>query len=243
MTSRYPSIDLSGLRTSSIADRKSKVCAADFAVPVREGASVADLIDSLPDILAGRWLREIIDRIARAHVLRKPVVFAMGAHVIKCGLSPVVADLIRRRVITCVATNGAGAIHDSEIALYGATSEDVPDGLRTGMFGMAAETAQLLNSAALAARDKGLGYGEALGEVIVRSGAPNSAVSLLAAAYEQCVPLTVHVSIVCGRAAGGVAEGYHRPGEPGARHERDDRGQPGFRAALSLESAGCDPGS
>lgn len=195
MASKYPRIDLSKLKTMSIADRKSKVSINDFSRVHEPGSGIGDFIDSLPDILAGRWIRTVIDRIIMARKRGKPCAVAMGAHVIKCGLSPVIIDLMRRGVITSLAMNGAGAIHDSEIAFFGETSEDVVDGMQTGMFGMAEETADFINGCAASARDGELGFGEALGKCVIDSGAPNRQVSLLAAAYESGVPLTVHVSV------------------------------------------------
>ena len=195
MTSKHPRIDLQRLKTMSISDRKSKVNVEQFAAPHRAGASVGQFLDHLPDILAGRSVREVIEAIADAHTHRKPVVAAMGAHVIKCGLSPIIVDLLRRRLITAIALNGAGAIHDAEIALFGETSEDVVDTMRTGMFGMARETADFLNDAAQTAQNQDLGFGEALGKALVEANATHRRVSLLAAAYESDIPATVHVSI------------------------------------------------
>lgn len=195
MSSRYPAVDLSGLRTTSIVDRVSKVDVRDFAVPHRAGASVLEFIESLPEILAGTSVRTVIERTAAARRQGKPLVVAMGAHVIKCGLSPILVDLMRRGVITALALNGAGAIHDSEIARFGKTSEDVVSGMRTGKFGMAAETAGFLNGAAATAAREELGFGEALGRALIDENAPNRDVSLLAAAYECAVPLTVHVAL------------------------------------------------
>lgn len=204
MTSKYPSVDLSGLRTMPISDRQSKVSTRDFASPVTAAASIGDLLESLPDILAGRWIRTVIDRVVRARQQDRAVVISMGAHVIKCGLSPILIDLMRRGVITALALNGAGAIHDSEIALFGETSEDVVEGMRTGMFGMARETADFLNSGARAACDENLGFGEALGRALecgdpslpsLVASAPHRDLSLLAAGYRHSVPVTVHVSI------------------------------------------------
>lgn len=197
MISKYPQIDLAGLRTMSIRDRASKVKTADFAKPGMPGASIADFIDGLPHILAGNSIRAVIDSIVVARAAGKPVVVAMGAHVIKCGLSPVLVDLLEKGVITALALNGAGAIHDSEIAFFGETSEDVVDGMRTGMFGMASETADFLNSAAEHAALGELGFGEALGRAILDAEAPHRDVSLLAAAYRCDVPTTVHVSVGC----------------------------------------------
>lgn len=197
MSSKYRLVDLSQFRTISIKDRKSKVNMVDFVSPHEAGSSVDTFIGSLPDILAGRMINTVIDRICAAHKVGKPVVVTMGAHVIKCGLSPILCDLIRRGIVSAIALNGAGAIHDSEIACFGVTSEDVVDGMLSGMFGMASETADFLNNGAVTARDNGLGFGEALGKALIDMNAPNLEVSLLAAAYENNVPLTVHASIGC----------------------------------------------
>ena len=181
----------------SIADRASKVSKDDFASVYQPGSSVTKFIDSFPDILAGRWVRTVMDRIVAARGKGKPCAVAMGAHVIKCGLSPIIIDLMRRGIITSLAMNGAGAIHDSEIAFFGETSEDVVDGMHTGMFGMATETADFVNGCARVAMDEDLGFGEALGKAVIESNAPNREISLLAAAYECEVPLTIHACIGC----------------------------------------------
>ena len=197
MASRYPRIDLGDLKTMSIADRKNKVRADDFAATHQAGSSVNKFIESLPDILAGRWVRTVMDRIVDARRRGKPCAVAMGAHVIKCGLSPIVIDLMRRGVITSLSMNGAGAIHDSEIAFFGETSEDVVEGMHTGMFGMATETADFVNGCARVASDQELGFGEALGKAVIEANAPNRRISLLAAAYEYGIPLTIHACIGC----------------------------------------------
>ncbi|MCE5324534.1 hypothetical protein LLG46_14640 [bacterium] len=197
MSSKYPVVDPSNLRTMSICDRKSKVDVADFAEPHSPGAGVAQFFESLPNIFAGRWIRTVIERIVAAHRAGKPVVITMGAHVIKCGLSPMLCDLMRRGIITAIGMNGAGAIHDSEITRFGVTSEDVVDGMHTGMFGMAVETADFLNGSAKIANDEELGFGEALGRGLVEMNAPNKSVSLLATAYECNVPITIHACIGC----------------------------------------------
>lgn len=197
MPSKYPRIDLQNLRTMSIADRKSKVNIRDFSTAYQPGMSLGSYLNSLPNILAGASVRSVIDKVASARRLDKPVVVSMGAHVIKCGLSPIIIDLMRRGVITALALNGAGSIHDSEIAFCGETSEDVVDGMRTGMFGMASETADFLNGTADVARAEDLGLGEALGRAIIDADAPHRDVSILAAAYHYNVPVTVHVCIGC----------------------------------------------
>jgi deoxyhypusine synthase len=197
MSSRYPQIDISNLKTESIQTRNSKVRVEDFAHPLDSGASFSDFIESLPDIFAGKFIRQVIQRIVDAKTSGKPVVFAMGAHVIKCGLSPVVIDLIRRGVITCVALNGAGTIHDSEIAFWGRTSEDVVEGMHTGLFGMAKETAGFINESAVIAHTQQSGLGETIGKRILENGAEYADKSILAAAYECGVPVTVHVCVGC----------------------------------------------
>jgi len=160
-------------------------------------ATVRELLESLPNILAGRWLRTLCERVAAARKSGKPVAVSMGAHVIKCGLSPVLIDLMTRGIITSLSMNGAGAIHDSEIAMFGCTSEDVVDGMHTGLFGMARETADFLNGCASVAAREGLGFGECLGKSLVELDAPHSEVSLLASAYRCKIPVTVHVCIGC----------------------------------------------
>lgn len=197
MTSRYPTVDLTELRTLSIAERRSKVDVRDFAKPHEPGSGIGAFLDSLPDIFAGSWMRTVIDRIASARVQGKPVVVTMGAHVIKCGLSPMLCDLMRRGVITALAMNGAGGIHDSEIARFGVTSEDVVDGMHTGLFGMAVETADFLNDSARAARDSSLGFGEVMGRELLNMHAPYASSSLMATAYECGVPVTIHACIGC----------------------------------------------
>ena len=197
MPSKYPRIDLADIKTISITDRKSKVNLKDFAATYNAGDTFSAFIDTLPDILAGRWVRDVIDRICVARHNDRACAVAMGAHVIKCGLSPIIIDLMRRGIITSLSMNGAGAIHDTEMAFWGETSEDVVDGMHSGLFGMARETADFVNGCAVVARDQGLGFGEALGKAVVEADAAHRDVSLLAAGYEYNVPLTIHACIGC----------------------------------------------
>ena len=190
----YKPIDLSGLRTVSLAERPSKVRVEDLAHPARSGVPFSEFLTSLPNILFGQDLRAVIDAIVRAYHGQHPVIFGMGAHVIKCGLSPVVIDLMERGVITCVAMNGAGPIHDVEIALVGHTSEDVQTGLKEGTFGMARETGELIHDA-LANADEETGLGEAIGRQLLAVKAPYRHLSILAAAARLGIPATVHVAI------------------------------------------------
>jgi hypothetical protein len=192
--SRYREADLSRLRVGSVADRKARVRVEEFAKPLDPAAARA-VIDSLPDQLAARALREIIERIATAHRNRRPVLALIGGHVIKVGVSPCLIALMERGVITHLAMNGAAAIHDVEIARIGRTSEDVEANLQAGTFGMVDETGDFMNRAMIAGREKGEGLGEAWGRALAEEAPQHVNVSLLAAAWRLRVPATVHVAI------------------------------------------------
>jgi hypothetical protein len=190
MSARYgiSPIDLSGLKTISLTERGGKVKAADFARVYRPGSGIDGLVASLPHILAGDTFRAVADAIAAAHARRKPVIWGMGGHVIKCGLAPVLIDLMHRGFATAFAMNGAASIHDYEIALAGQTSEDVEAVLPDGRFGSAEETGRGWNEAL----ECGAGLGEALGRSLEHREAP---ASLLLQAWRARVPVTVHVAI------------------------------------------------
>lgn len=188
-------IDVSSLKTCCLTSRKSKVDRADFARPSKPGTSLADFLDALPNILAADDFKAIIAAIIQSHKAQKHVVMAMGAHVIKVGLNPIVTDLIERGIITAVAFNGAGIIHDLELAMVGRTSEEVLEGLEKGAFGMAAETADFLNRSMSAAKAQGMGLGRAVGQAILDQGLPFAKESILATAARLGVPATVHVAI------------------------------------------------
>jgi len=188
-------IDLTRLRTYSLFERPSKVTVHDFAKPHERGASVKAFLDSLPRVLAGEDFRTLVRSIHRARRLGKPVLVGLGGHVIKCGLAPILADLLRRKMITGLAMTGAGVIHDFEIALCGATSEDVEASLGEGKFGMAEETGRLINEAIREGFRDGLGLGEAVGRALERLDPPYREFSLLSAAYAEHVPVTVHISL------------------------------------------------
>ncbi|MCL4368717.1 MAG: hypothetical protein M1337_06080, partial [Actinobacteria bacterium] len=147
MAKRYKALDFTGVKTIPIGSRANKVKIADFAGVGKAGISFAQFLDTLPKQLAAPDFLGVVDSIVEGHKKGRPVILGMGAHVIKCGLSPLVIELMRRRVLTAVAMNGAGAIHDVEIALIGETSEDVAGGLDSGKFGMAEETGRLINEA------------------------------------------------------------------------------------------------
>jgi hypothetical protein len=187
--------DPRGLRTLSLNDRPSKVSVEDFASPLAPGMQVRDFLGALPSLLAGRELREVADRIAKAAAERREIIVGLGAHVIKVGLGPVLVSWMERGILTALAMNGAGVIHDTEIALCGKTSEDVGPALDEGMFGVSEETAALINEALSRARAKGMGFGSAVAQKLVEGNPPYAHLSLLCQAFRREIPVTVHVAI------------------------------------------------
>ncbi|MFQ6070815.1 MAG: hypothetical protein ACE5LC_09885 [Candidatus Aminicenantales bacterium] len=184
-----------GLKTYSLLSRKSKVDVKNFARPVKASSSVAQFIDALPEILAGRDFKLFLKEMRRAKEKRKAIIFALGAHVIKVGLTPLIIELIKKGWITGLALNGAGIIHDFEVAFCGRTSEEVEIHLQKGRFGMAEETGMMLNRAINEGASEGIGLGEAVGRLIAGSDFPHKQASLLGAAYEYSIPVTVHVAL------------------------------------------------
>lgn len=192
---RYPEVDLNRVKRFSVRNRASKVTLTGMARVPEPGKPLTAFLRGLPDALKARDLKCLASAIVAAKRRNRPVVLMMGAHPIKCGLSPVLIDLVERGFITAVALNGAGAIHDFELACWGQTSEDVAEGLKDGSFGMAAETADLINGAVIRGDAQELGFGEALGLFLSERKAKNRDVSLLARCYQLNVPVTVHVGI------------------------------------------------
>lgn len=189
-------IDLSRVTTYPIAERSNKVSLQhDFAGDISAGMRVSALLDALPNQLGGESLNAVIKAVVKARQQGKPVVIALGGHVIKCGLQPVLKKLIQADIITAVAMNGSATIHDYEISLIGATSEDVGAELHCGTFGMAEETGRDINGALKAGVADGIGYGEALGRFIVQNNNPHREFSLLATCHEKGIPATVHVAV------------------------------------------------
>jgi hypothetical protein len=187
--------DLSRVRTHPIAERNHKVRVEEFAKPADPDRPLVDFLDSLPGLLGAQVLRSLVEEMARALARGRTVGWALGAHVIKVGLAPILVRMMEEGSITAIALNGAGAVHDWEVAAVGATSEDVAGTLSQGRFGMAAETGEALNGAAIEAARNGEGLGETLGRRIVQERLPYRHVSLLARAWELDVPVTVHVAI------------------------------------------------
>jgi hypothetical protein len=191
----YEDFDLSGIRTYPLAARTSKANAGDFARPYTAGGGVRALIDALPSILAAADFKAVVAAILAAHAADRGIIWGLGAHVIKTGLSPVIIDLMKRGFVSAVATNGAGIIHDFEVALSGGTSEDVEAALGPGRFGMAEETGRLLNAAINEGVAEGLGLGQAVGRRLLRMMPPHADLSILAAAARLEIPVTAHVAL------------------------------------------------
>ncbi|MBN2061470.1 MAG: deoxyhypusine synthase family protein [Deltaproteobacteria bacterium] len=188
-------ISLKNVKTYPLKDRSSKVKKDDFAKTWKSGGDMTGWLNSLPDILAARDIKKIVDNIVRAAKSRKMIILAMGAHVIKVGLNPIIIDLMERGIIKCLALNGAGIIHDFELALAGHTSEDVSARLGDGSFGMAEETGSFLNEAIIRGAAKGYGLGKSVGEMLVEKDCPFRDISILSRAYNLDIPVTVHVAI------------------------------------------------
>jgi hypothetical protein len=194
MTFPYEEFDLSSVQTYPLRSRKSKARVQDFARPCPTAASIGQLLDSLPNMLAAADFKAIVRAIVRAHQ-QSGVVWGIGAHVIKTGLGPVMVDLMERGFVSAIAVNGATMIHDFEVALAGATSEDVDETLGPGRFGMADETGRFLNEALTRGVEAGLGMGQAVCRFLADEKPQYAGSSVLAAAERLGIPVTVHVAI------------------------------------------------
>ncbi|HEU5408223.1 MAG TPA: hypothetical protein VFU48_10680 [Nitrospira sp.] len=191
-------VDLSRVQLRSLGQRVNKVALAGMARPHQPGQSFADFLASLPSLMLVEDLRAVVAAIGKARRNNRPVIVGMGGHVIKCGLGPILIDLLERKIVTALAFNGSAAIHDFEIALIGATSEDVAQGLQDGSFGMVRETGEGMNRAINRVQEHpAKGMGTLLGEYLNRTDVPCRPYSVLAAAQRLSVPLTVHVAIGC----------------------------------------------
>ncbi len=181
----------------SLADRQNLVTVDEFAEVLEPVSGFGTWFRSLPDIHGGRNLKRIVDFIVQARKDGREVGVALGAHVLKVGLSPLVIDLMQRGFITHVATNGAGVIHDWEIAYQGQTSEDVAANLPDGRFGFWRETFDALNGAALRAQKEQAGYGLAIGRMVLEQDLPHKHLCVYAEACRLNIPATVHVAFGC----------------------------------------------
>ncbi|MBN1355843.1 hypothetical protein JXA40_06175 [bacterium] len=191
--------DLSRIRRIPLSDRKNLVKISEFAGVPAPGSGFGEFLESLPKIRhrtnAADSLKSLVEHILAARTAGFPVTWALGPHIVKYGLSLLIIELMRHGIVQAVATNGAGAIHDTEIAMIGETSEEMSGHIATGDFGMARETGEFLNGAAHDASDQSIGLGQAIGNKILRENLPYTSHSLIAQAVKRNIPVTVHVAI------------------------------------------------
>jgi len=193
--SRHDEIDLDAIRTISVLKRPTKVRVEQFAPAPDPASPIASFDQFLPDLLSGSQLRDLIQAWVLARTSGRPAIAMLGGHVIKTGVQRPLLSLMEAGAFTAIAMNGAAAIHDFEIALFGTTSEPVEETLVGGQFGMVEETPSLMNHAVHEGVEKGLGMGEALGEFLLEADAPHGSLSILAQAASRGLPVTVHVAI------------------------------------------------
>jgi hypothetical protein len=191
----YEEFDLSGVKTYPLRSRPSKVSLEQFATPYKKGSGIGGLLSSLPGLLAAKDFKDVVAALVAAKNTGRAMVWGLGAHVLKTGLSPVLVDLMTRGYVSAIATNGAGVIHDFEIALSGHTSEDVDATLGPGTFGMAEETGAQLNRAINDGAAAGLGLGQSVGKYLGALQPPFAQISVLATAWRLQIPVTVHVAV------------------------------------------------
>lgn len=193
---KYKPVDLGKIRTYSAKKRATKVDLNSFAGLPAKGTAFKKFYDSLPRFLAANSLREAVEAVVTAYKKKRPVVLGMGAHVIKVGLNPLIIDLMKKGVVSCVALNGAGSIHDFEIATLGSTSEDVGEGLETGTFGMVEETMRDMNVGMAESGYQDIkGMGKLLGEKLIEMKSPHQDLSIMANGCKLDLPVTVHAAI------------------------------------------------
>jgi len=193
--SYYKEINIADVKTYSAKDRKSRVDIDREGVPPSAGMTVRTFLNNLPSIMKADDLKSVAQAVVTAKKNKKPIIVMIGGHVIKTGCSPILADLADHGYITHIASNGSAAIHDTELARFGHTSEDVTKQLENGSFGMAADTAQFVNAAAVRAADRDEGFGEATGAMLIEEKPPYLDRALLAASYRLKIPYTLHVAL------------------------------------------------
>ena len=191
----YEEFDLSDVRTYPLASRPSKIGHDAFGRAWDPASGLSGWLQSLPDVLAAAEFRAVVGAMRQAQAADRGLVWGLGAHVVKTGLGPVLIDLMSRGFVSALALNGAGMIHDFEVALAGATSEDVDGTLGAGRFGMAEETGRLLNEAIAAGARRDRGLGQSVLDMLVDRKPPFARLSLLCAAATRSIPVTVHLGI------------------------------------------------
>lgn len=189
------SLNLNQVQWTSLKQKKHKVEKDLFAKPWKRGKTLNHFLDSLPSILAGKDLKEVVERISEAVKKKKLVLLGMGAHPIKVGLNPILIDWMKKGVLKGIAMNGACLVHDVELAMVGHTSEEVDEELSKGTFGMVKETHKIINQAIQKGADHGLGIGEAIGLEMDKGEFPYRNLSLLWMGKTLGIPITVHVAI------------------------------------------------
>lgn len=187
--------DFDDINTYNLASRPSKVTVKDFAKPIEKGNSLEQFLENFPNILAVKSLRKVSDSIKRAKKLKKPIIWGIGGHVIKTGLSPILIDLMEKGFLTAIAVNGSVLVHDTEIALVGFTSEDVDTALGQGEFGAAKETGEILNKAAKTGQKENIGLGEAMCREVSEQKPEYENYSVLCQSYKHKIPVTAHLTI------------------------------------------------
>jgi hypothetical protein len=195
MSSKFPKLQFNRVKTYSIKNRFSKVSKEAFAKPISPKETISTFIDSLPDILVGKDFKEVARYYRKAVQQENSIIWMIGAHVTKCGLNPIITNLLNKGYISHLALNGASAIHDIEIAMWGVTSEDVAEGLKNGSFGMAKETAEFINETLSRNKQNEKGYAELLAQELIQQRALNLNSSLLASAYQNNVPVSLHPAL------------------------------------------------
>ena len=193
--SRFMELDPTKAKTYQARERPSLVTAAIEGKAYRHGMSVGEFFLGLPNVLKAKDLLEVAAAIAQAKKNGRAVIAMFGGHVVKCGCVPLLLDLAKDGFVTHFASNGAAAIHDTELALCGHTSEDVAAQIEDGSFGMAADTADALNHAASRAHLRKEGFGEALGALLAEKQAPYDRLCLSVQAARLNIPYTVHVAL------------------------------------------------
>lgn len=191
----YQEFDVAGVRTYPLKSRASKARHESFAQPWDPATGIHGWLASLPDVLAAADFRSVVQAMSRAHQDGRAIVWGLGAHVIKTGLGPVLIDLMNRGFVSALALNGAGLIHDYEVAISGATSEDVEAALGEGRFGMAEETGRELNQVIADGVGRGRGLAQSVVEALANRHPPFSRVSVLSAAARLQIPVTAHVAV------------------------------------------------
>lgn len=195
MESNFSRLNFDKVSTHSIAERRNKIDISMLCKPVNESSTLAELLRSLPNILAGKDFINFVAQTKKAIKENNSIIWMMGAHPIKCGLSPLIIELINKRFISHLAMNGACAIHDTELALFGKTSEYVEEGLVEGTFGMAKESANFINDTISENEKNEIGYGEALSLNLKKCNAPYKDFSILYNCIESGIPISVHSAL------------------------------------------------